>query len=172
MTALLTSIPVRDENASLFVGGRFWFDRSGTGIGPWMPANVIVNPTTGVPLLVNADGSLNMRSLASGSITDTQATTITASAAETTIVTATAAEYHDLVSLIVSNTGSVNGLLTLRQTTGGAAVGKFQSVTGAGPIGFVIPGGLPQDTVNTNWTLQSSVAITSLEVFAVFNKRT
>jgi hypothetical protein len=101
-----------------------------------------------------------------------QTTTISASTSETTIVTAAASTFNDLVALIISNTSATAARVDIRDTTAGTIL--FSLYVPAGDMrGFSLPGvSIPQTTVNTNWTAQSSASVTDLRVFAVFEKNT
>lgn len=99
-----------------------------------------------------------------------QTTTISASTSETTIVTAAASIFNDLAALIISNTSATATRLDVRDTTAGTIL--FSLYIPAGDVrGFSLPGfSLPQTTVNTNWTAQSSVSVTDLRVLAIYEK--
>lgn len=101
-----------------------------------------------------------------------QTTTIAASTSETTIVTAAASTFNDLVAVIISNTSALATRVDIRDTTGGTVL--FSLYLPAGDTrGFSLPGSsIPQTSVNTNWTAQSSVSITDLRIFAIFEKNT
>lgn len=101
-----------------------------------------------------------------------QTTTIAASTSETTIGTAVASTFLDLVGLIISNTSATAARVDIRDTTGGSVL--FSLYIPAGDVrGFSLPGSsIPQTTVNTNWTAQSSASITDLRVLALFEKNT
>ncbi len=60
MSGAIRSVPWRDENRSLFVGGMDFYDLSGTGQGPWVPLNVILGADGTSLLAVNSDGSINV----------------------------------------------------------------------------------------------------------------
>lgn len=99
----------------------------------------------------------------------TQTTTIAASTSETTIVTAAASVFNDLVLLIISNTSATAARLDFRDTTAGSIL--FSVYVPVGDVrGFAPSQPIPQTTVNTNWTAQSSASITDLRIYAVFNK--
>lgn len=103
---------------------------------------------------------------------DHQSTAITASTAETTIVTAGAAGVrNDLHFLSVRNNSLNDTVGTLRDGTGGTVV-DIMTIKAGGVAGFSVDpsAGLRQGTAATNWTLQSSVSVTSLEVLAMFVK--
>jgi hypothetical protein len=106
----------------------------------------------------------------------TQATTLTTTASETTIVTADAAFRNDLVGLVITptTTGAV-GTLTLRNTTGGAAVAILDypistTIANDFPLNIQFPVALQGAGQNTNWTIQSSSASNSFHVLAEFTK--
>lgn len=99
----------------------------------------------------------------------TQATTISASTSETTIVTQAASIFNDLTLLIVSNTSATAARVDFRDTTGGSVL--FSMYIPAGDVrGISLNRPIPQTTVNTNWTAQSSASVTDLRVYAVFDK--
>lgn len=98
----------------------------------------------------------------------TQTTTLTTSTSETTIVTQTASVFHDLIALIISNTSATAARLDFRDTTGGSVL--FSIYVPAGDTRGFSMGGvpIPQTSVNTNWTAQSSASVTSIYIYAVF----
>jgi len=99
----------------------------------------------------------------------TQTTTISASTSETTIVTAAASVYNDLIMLVVSNTSATAARVDFRDTTAGSVL--FSLYVPAGDTRGFAPGvAIPQTSVNTNWTAQSSASVTDLRVYAVFTK--
>lgn len=104
--------------------------------------------------------------------TDTvqQDTTITA-ATETTILNATASKFHDLYFLFISNRSTTFVYATLRNNSD-ADSPTIEIPIACPPeqaVGFVLPpqAGLKQDAANDPWTLQSSSAVTALEVIAM-----
>jgi hypothetical protein len=99
-----------------------------------------------------------------------QTTTISASTSETTIVTAAASTFNDLVALVISNTSATAARVDIRDTTAGSVL--FSLYIPAGDMrGFSLSGfSIPQTTVNTNWTAQSSASVTDLRVLAIFEK--
>lgn len=99
-----------------------------------------------------------------------QTTTISASTSETTIGTAIASTFLDLVALVISNTSAAAARIDIRDTTAGTIL--FSIYVPAGDVrGFVLPGiSIPQTTVNTNWTAQSSASVTDLRILAIFEK--
>lgn len=100
----------------------------------------------------------------------TQTTTISSSTSETTIVTAAASVFNDLTALVVSNTSATAARVDFRDTTGGSVL--FSLYVPAGDTRGISLGGfpIPQTTVNTNWTAQSSASVADLRVYAVFMK--
>lgn len=100
----------------------------------------------------------------------TQTTTISASTSETTIVTAAASVFNDLLMLICSNTSATAARIDFRDTTAGTVL--FSIYVPAGDVrGFSLGGVvIPQTSVNTNWTAQSSASVTDLRIYAVFAK--
>lgn len=99
----------------------------------------------------------------------TQTTTITASTAETTIVTAAASIFNDLSAIIISNTSATATRVDFRDTTGGSVLFSFY-VPAGDTRGATYSRPLPQTSVNTNWTAQSSASITDLRIYACFDK--
>lgn len=101
-----------------------------------------------------------------------QTTTISASTSETTIGTAVASTFLDLVALVISNTSAAAARVDIRDTTAGTVL--FSLYIPAGDVrGFVLPGvSIPQTTINTNWTAQSSASVTDLRILAIFEKNT
>lgn len=102
-----------------------------------------------------------------------QHTTITSSTSETTVVTAVASTFLDLYGLVLSNTSATATNVTLRDGTGGTVIGIY-AVPANDIRGFIlsVDSAVPQGTVNTNWTVQSSQSISSLEVTAFYVKNT
>lgn len=99
-----------------------------------------------------------------------QNTTITASTSEATIVTAAASTFNDLVALVISNTSATPVRLDVRDTTGGTVLFSLE-VPASDTRGFVLTGSsIPQATVNTNWTIQSSASVTDLRILSIFEK--
>lgn len=100
----------------------------------------------------------------------TQRTTISASTSETTIVTAAANVFNDIVALWVNNTSATAVRVDFRDTTGGTIL--YDMYIPAGDMrGISLPRGtLPQTSVNTNWTAQSSASVTDLRINVVFEK--
>ncbi len=100
----------------------------------------------------------------------TQTTTISASTSETTIITAAASVFNDLMLLVVSNTSATATRVDFRDTTAGSIL--FSIYVPAGDVrGFSMGGvAVPQTSVNTNWTAQSSASITDLRIYAVWAK--
>jgi hypothetical protein len=98
-----------------------------------------------------------------------QTTTISASTAETTTVTAVASTFLDLTSIAISNTSATATRVDIRDTTAGSVI--FSIYIPAGDVrGIAFQTPLPQTTVNTNWTCQSSASVTDLRVFMQFIK--
>lgn len=99
----------------------------------------------------------------------TQTTTISASTSETTIVTAAASVFNDITTLMISNTSATATRVDIRDTTAGTVL--FSIYVPAGDVRGVSPTRpLPQTSVNTNWTAQSSASVTDLRVYVVFDK--
>lgn len=99
----------------------------------------------------------------------TQTTTISASTAETTIVTAAASTFNDLTAITVANTSTTPVRVDFRNTTAGSVIFSLY-VPGSDVRGITFQRPVPQASVNTNWTAQSSASVTDLRVFAVFDK--
>lgn len=100
----------------------------------------------------------------------TQTTTISASTAETTIVTQAASVFNDLLLLVISNTSATATRIDFRDTTGGSVLFSLEAPA-TDTRGFSLGGvAIPQTTVNTNWTAQSSASVTDLRIYAVFAK--
>lgn len=148
-----------------------------------VPANITYQGkrgTTALPTAVTDGQSVGAMSdkygravVIPGTIRDlvgTQTTTISASTSETTIVTAAASIFNDLIMLVVSNTSATATRLDFRDTTGGSVL--FSLYVPAGDTRGFNMGGIPvpQTSVNTNWTAQSSASVTDLRVYAVFAK--
>jgi molybdenum cofactor biosynthesis enzyme len=100
----------------------------------------------------------------------TQTTTINNSTAETTVVSQAASVFNDLLMLVISNTSGTAARLDFRDTTGGSVL--FSLYAPAGDTrGFSLGGVvIPQTSVNTNWTAQSSASVSDLRIYAVFAK--
>lgn len=99
----------------------------------------------------------------------TQTTTISASTSETTIFTAAASVYNDLTALVISNTSATPARVDFRDTTAGSVL--FSIYVPAGDVrGVAFNRPIPQTSVNTNWTAQSSASITDLRIYAVADK--
>ena len=150
MSGAIKSIPWRDENRSLFVGGRDFYDLSGTGQGPWVPLNVILGADGTSLLKVNSDGSINTNQTAppvgTGSIATNQVS-VTNSAGGTLIVAARALRTGVLVinltgtdTLYIGNTGLTtgNGLPIVAIPGAGAEIDTTAAVYG------IIAGGAAQ----------------------------
>lgn len=99
-----------------------------------------------------------------------QTTTIAASTSETTIGTAVASTFLDLVALVISNTSATAARVDIRDTTAGSVLFSIYCPA-ADTRGFTLAGSsVPQTTVNTNWTAQSSASITDLRILTIFEK--
>lgn len=107
-------------------------------------------------------------------LTAVQATTISASTSETTIVTAAASTFNDIACLVINNTSaSTSARIDIRDTTGGSITFPLYTTGGVNPVTGFCPGGgiiVPQTTVNTNWTAQSSASVTDLRIFVIYVK--
>ena len=122
-----------------------------------------------VNALFDKVGKQIMTPVAARQLMGSQTTTITASTSETTIVTAVASTFLDLTTLIISNTSATATRCDIRDTTAGSVI--FSIYIPAGDIrgiSFAVP--IPQTTVNTNWTCQSSASVTDLRVWALYAK--
>lgn len=99
----------------------------------------------------------------------TQPTTISASTAETTVVAAAASTFNDLTAIVISNTSATAARVDFRDTTAGSVL--FSIYVPAGDVrGATFNRPVPQTSVNTNWTAQSSASITDLRIYCVFDK--
>lgn len=102
-------------------------------------------------------------------IVGTQTTTISASTSETTIVTAVASTFNDVTLITVSNTSATATRVDFRDTTAGSVL--FSLYIPAGDVrGVSVTQPIPQTSVNTNWTAQSSTSVTDLRVYVQFIK--
>lgn len=98
-----------------------------------------------------------------------QTTTITTSTAETTVVTALASTFLDVTSVMIANTSATATRVDFRDTTAGSVL--FSIYCPAGDTrGIVVHTPMPQTSVNTNWTAQSSVSVTDLRILMKFIK--
>lgn len=106
-----------------------------------------------------------------GSIRDLKVcthTTITSSTSETTILAQVASTFLDLYGLILANSSATATVVTIKDATGGT-IRAVITVPAGETRGFMLPesGGIPQTTVNNNWSATSSQSISSLEVTAL-----
>lgn len=98
-----------------------------------------------------------------------------ANVAETTIVTADPNFNLNLYGLIVTTPNAAAGTLTLRDSTGGAAIATFDYPNAAVAPNYMLEvyftPPLPQTKLNNNnWTLQASVNAAGYNVLALFNE--
>lgn len=100
-------------------------------------------------------------------IITTQATTITSSTAETTIGTAVASTFLDLATVTVDNTSATAVRVDFRDTTAGTVRFSIE-VPATDDRGRVLQVPIPQTSVNTNWTAQSSASVADLRIFTEF----
>lgn len=107
MAGLVTAIPWRDENRSLFPGGMDYLDLSGTGIGPWVPIAAVIG-AGGVLLAINADGSLNVVS-GSAAVTTVTDKSFTTGAGSATVIAANASRLGYRIENPVKTTLNLNG---------------------------------------------------------------
>lgn len=155
---------------------------AGDATGSSVPANAYYqgfNPQTSLPTAATAGqlqgataDKFGRQVVLPGTIRDlvgTQTTTISASTTETTIVTAAASTFNDLTALVLSNTSATATRVDFRDTTGGSVLFSIY-VPAADVRGVSFSRPVPQTSVNTNWTAQSSASITDLRVYAVFDK--
>lgn len=98
-----------------------------------------------------------------------QTTTISASTSETTVVTAAGSIFNDLTAIIISNTSATAARVDFRDTTAGSVLFSFY-VPAGDTRGATYSRPLPQTSVNTNWTAQSSASITDLRVYCVYDR--
>ena len=91
---------------------------------------------------------------------------ITASVAETTLIAAVASVTHDIVSVILANSGASGTLVDFRDSTAGTI--RFSVWVPAG-ASVVVPFPTPckQNAVNQNWTAQCSVSTSSLIISTI-----
>lgn len=155
---------------------------SSTATGSAVPANAFYTAGTAQTSLPTAATAGNLTGMMTDKfgrqvvlidgirdISALQTTTISASTAETTIATAVASTFLDVTSILVSNTSATATRVDFRDTTAGSVL--FSLYIPAGDVrGFVVHTPLPQTTVNTNWTAQSSVSVTDLRVLVKFIK--
>lgn len=93
--------------------------------------------------------------------------TLSSSTTETTLVAATAAVFHDLVAVVAVNTSATAARLDFRDTTAGAVI--FALYLPAGDTrGFTLTTPLPQTSVNTNWSVQSSASVVDLRIMVQY----
>lgn len=109
-----------------------------------------------------------------GSIRDlkgVQQTTITSSTSETTIVTAVASTFLDLYGLIITNTSATVTKVTIKDSTTGTTRAVFE-IPATETRGFMLPesGGIPQASVNNNWTATCGTSVASVEITALYVK--
>lgn len=88
---------------------------------------------------------------------------------ETTIIAAVASEFHDIESIIISNSSAVATLVQIRDVAAGTVLINIYSPAGS-TVGVSIPNGLPQTTVNTAWTAQAVTTGSSLFVTMTYVK--
>ena len=88
---------------------------------------------------------------------------------ETTIIAAVASEFHDIESIIISNSSAVATLVQIRDVAAGTVIMNIYSPAGS-TVGASIPNGLPQTTVNTAWTAQAVTTASSLFVTMTYVK--
>ena len=95
-------------------------------------------------------------------------TTITSSTAETTIVAQVASAFLDLYGLILANTSASSTTVIIKDSTGGTTRAEFE-VPAGDTRGFTLPSdsGIPQATVNNNWTATCGTSVASLVVTAL-----
>lgn len=159
-----------------------WNVGSSTATGSAVPANAFyngVNAQTALPTAATAGNLTGATAdkfgravVLPGTIRDlvgTQTTTIAASTSETTIVTAAASVFNDLTALVVSNTSATAVRVDFRDTTAGSVL--FSIYVPAGDVrGVAFNRPIPQTSVNTNWTAQSSASVTDLRIYCVWDK--
>ena len=96
-------------------------------------------------------------------VTTKQKTVTITSTTETTILDAVAGAYVDLASIVIANSSATGVTLSVRDATGGSVM-KTWYVPPTDTRGMVFSIPFEQKTLNKNWTIQSSVAVTSLFV--------
>lgn len=96
-----------------------------------------------------------------------QITTITSSTAETTIVTADATYMRDLYGLILTNTGTSDSSVAIKDSTAGTTRITFMVPAGE-TRGFMLPAcdGHKQAAVNNNWTATCGTSTASMIITA------
>jgi len=151
------------------------------GTNPTAP-NIIPNTLTTYTALPTAATASNLTQALSdkygrqvvipGTVRDlvgTQTTTISSSTSETTIVTAAASVFNDLTAITVSNTSATATRVDFRDTTAGSVL--FSIYIPAGDVrGVAFQRPVPQTSVNTNWTAQSSTSVADLRIYVVYDK--
>ena len=100
-------------------------------------------------------------------------TTITASVSETTIVAQVASTFLDLYGLILTNSSATASTVTIKDSTSGTVRAVIE-VPAGDTRGFMLPidAGIPQATVNNNWTATCGTSVTSIDVTALWVKNT
>lgn len=98
-------------------------------------------------------------------LNDTNAPVTLTTTTETTLVAAVASTFNDLYGLTLVNTSATGVRVDLRSTTAGAIVDSFWLPPTST---IIVSPNVPykQATVNTNWTVQLSAAVTDVRVSA------
>lgn len=87
--------------------------------------------------------------------------TLASSTAETTLIPAVAAQFNDLLSIVCINTSATPTRVDFRDSTAGTI--RFSIQCPAGDTrGISLTAGMPQAAVNTAWTAQCSVSVSSI----------
>jgi hypothetical protein len=84
---------------------------------------------------------------------------------ETTILPAAVSNFHDITSLVITNNSTSQVTVTLRDGTGGT-VRMNIDLAPLGGITKDFPNPLEQAAINSNWTLELSAAVSSVNAFA------
>lgn len=100
-----------------------------------------------------------------------QKTTITSSTSETTIITAAASTFHDVYSIIISNTSATVVDVTIKDATAGTTRAII-TVPADDVRGFTLPvdSAIPQASANNNWTATCGASVASVEITALYVK--
>ena len=125
--------------------------------------------TRRVDLTADTQGRLVCCPFAVRELITHQQTTISNSTSETTIASATSGEYHDLISLIITNRSSTACYVTIKDSTGGTTRMVFD-LAAYGGIVLNFPAPVNQSGTNANWTATLSVNTVVVDFFVMFVK--
>jgi hypothetical protein len=95
----------------------------------------------------------------SGAITDTAAHNLTPAIPDA---------YADLLAVIIANTSASTSARA--DISDGTTTYSFQSIGGAGPVGFSGPGILKAAAINTAWTITMAGGVTDIRATAIYVK--